>query len=113
MEIYPPPLINEQVKADYSHNYPSQDRLLEIRKIVEGSIDDNDKLDRETLKSFDDANLSIGQIWKSKGQGSDIKITYLGRNVAGVKFEEVGTGKIGAFCIEIFLERFYYEGFSL
>lgn len=32
-----------KVNADHSHNYPSRDHLLEIRKIVEDSIDDTDK----------------------------------------------------------------------
>lgn len=32
-----------KVNSDHSHNYPSRDHLLEIRKIVEDSIDDTDK----------------------------------------------------------------------
>lgn len=32
-----------KVDADHSYNHPSRDRLLEIRKIVEDSIDDTDK----------------------------------------------------------------------
>lgn len=84
-----------------------------INRIAEDSIDEVDKLDPEALKAFDDANLSIGQIWTPKKQGCDIRITYLGRNVAGVKFEELGSGKIGApvekiINPDVFLDEPYY-----
>lgn len=68
------------------------------------------KIDSDVLKAFDDANLSLGQIWAHKWKGYDVKITFIKRKVAGVKVEELATGKVDAFCIELFLERFSYKG---
>lgn len=51
---------------------------------------------------------STGQTWTHKWKGYDVKITYISR-IGGVKVEEVATGQVDGFCMEVFLDWFSHK----
>lgn len=78
-------------------------------KITTNGADYEQEYLEEALVLFDEASLSIGQMWTHKRKGYDVEITYVSRKVAGVKVKEITTGQVDAFCIELFLEWFSYK----